>query len=285
MNLLSETPKLQKPAGSTRTTLLQKLLFAAVIVLVIVIVGALFFLYRLERQVFQLNQQAGQTQQTLKQVEGRAEAALGEASQAQASAQQAAEQRDQAEKVATQSQKDAQLAREQAQTAQNEATLAQQKAAQYQQERQEELDRLQKVLGQIAETRRTAMGVIMTLGSNSIRFDFDKANLRPENREILSRIAGVLMTLKGYHISVFGYTDDIGTQEYNLKLSERRAQAVRDYLVKAGLDPTIITTKGFGKSDPRVPGDTPQARAINRRVEIGIVDSTLRFPGSPPVGN
>ena len=124
----------------------------------------------------------------------------------------------------------------------------------------------------------------MTLGSNSIKFDFDKSDLRPENREVLSRIAGVLMNLKGYSIYVYGYTDDVGSQEYNQKLSERRAQAVRDYLVQAGLDPGILSTRGYGKSDPRVRGNSPDARTANRRVEIGIVDSRLRFQEVPPPG-
>ena len=119
------------------------------------------------------------------------------------------------------------------------------------------------------------MGLVMTLDSKSIRFDFDKANVKPEYRDILNRVAGILMTLKGYTIAVYGYTDDIGTQGYNLQLSQRRAEAVRDFLVQTGIPATIMSTKGFGKSDPRVPGDGEQARAANRRVEIGIVDSKL----------
>ena len=120
----------------------------------------------------------------------------------------------------------------------------------------------------------------MTLDSKSVRFDFDKAYVKPEYRDVLNRIAGILMTLKGYTISVYGYTDDIGTQAYNLQLSQRRAEAVRDFLVQAGISPTIMTTKGFGKSDPRVPGNSEQARAANRRVEIGIVDSRLLTNGA-----
>ena len=124
------------------------------------------------------------------------------------------------------------------------------------------------------------MGLVMTLDSKSIRFDFDKANIKPEYRDILNRIAGILMTLKGHSIAVYGYTDDIGTQTYNLQLSQRRAEAVRDVLVQAGISPAAITTaRGFGKDDPRVPGDSEQARAANRRVEIGIVDSVLLTNG------
>ena len=60
-------------------------------------------------------------------------------------------------------------------------------------------------------------------------------------------MAGVLMTLQGYQIYVYGYTDDIGPEQYNQKLSERRAAAVRDYLVQSGVDPKIIATKGYGE--------------------------------------
>ena len=121
----------------------------------------------------------------------------------------------------------------------------------------------------------------MTLGEKSIRFDFDKAEIKPQYRDILNRIAGILMTLKQYSIYVYGYTDDVGTKEYNLKLSARRAQAVRDSLVKAGIKSGVVTTKGFGKSDPRAKGETPEARSANRRVEIGVVDSRLLIEPPP----
>ena len=232
-------------------------------------------LNRLGSQVARLTQKTDAIQGQLGEVEQRSQAEAEQAAQAAASAQLAARQRDQAEDARAKSESKAQAAQQQ-------ATLAEQKAEEYRNQREQELARLQQVLGQIAETRRTAMGLVMTLGSNSVRFEFDKEEIKPEYRETLSRVAGVLMTLKGYSIYVYGYTDDVGTQEYNQKLSERRARAVRDYLVHAGLDPGIIVTKGFGKSDPRVPGDSPQVRATNRRVEIGIVDSTLHFEGTLP---
>ena len=75
----------------------------------------------------------------------------------------------------------------------------------------------------------------------------------------MNRIAGVLMTLKQYSIYVYGYTDDVGTKDYNLKLSSRRAQAVRKSLIQAGINPGLITTKGFGQSDPRVKDVSAQA--------------------------
>jgi len=225
-------------------------------------------LKRMESQINSLSEQTEQINSRLAQVEQRSQTAAQQANQAAQSARAAAAQRDQAEEARGQ--------------AVAQVQQAEQQAEEYRRQREEELTHLQQALGQIAETRRTAMGLVMTLGSESVQFDFDKSDIKPQYRETLSRIAGVLSTVRGYSIYVYGYTDDVGSQEYNLGLSERRADAVRNYLLSSGIDPNILTTKGFGKSNPRVPGDTPQARAKNRRVEIGIVDSTLRVEGIVP---
>lgn len=139
----------------------------------------------------------------------------------------------------------------------------------------DELQKLKQSLGQIAETRRTADGVVMTLGEKSLRFDSGKSTIAPQYRAILNRVAGVLTPLKGYSIYVYGYTDDSGTKEHNLELSASRARAVRAALVKAGVDQSPISTKGFGKSKLLVRDSNAKARAANRRVEIGIVYATL----------
>jgi len=237
---------------------------------------------RLDQQVARIGQQTESLVQRVKRAEDQSRKLARQASQAAADAQASALQRDTAKqaeaKLAVQAQaalKKAAAVQQQAAADQQKATEAIQQAAQYRQQREAELGQLQQVLGQIAQTRRTALGLVMTLGSNSVRFDFDEAYIKPQYRDILNRIAGVLLTLKGYSISVYGYTDDIGTQAYNLKLSERRAEAVRDLLVQAGINPAIVSTEGFGKSDPRVLGDSEQARAANRRVEIAIVDVVL----------
>ena len=84
---------------------------------------------------------------------------------------------------------------------------------------------------------------------------------------------------------VYGHTDDVGSEAYNQTLSEQRANSVRDYLAEAGIDPAIISTEGYGKSSPRVAGTSAEARAKNRRVEIGIVDVTIDYNGeAPPPG-
>jgi outer membrane protein OmpA-like peptidoglycan-associated protein len=157
------------------------------------------------------------------------------------------------------------------------AATAQEELEQIQEARRQELNRLHDALGRIVETRRTAIGLVMNLGSDAIQFDFDQAALKPENRELLSRIAGILMTAEGYRIQVGGHTDDVGTEEYNQRLSERRAQAVHDYLIEAGISPDIITTKGYGKTNPLVEGTDSTSRARNRRVEIGIIDTVVNY--------
>jgi outer membrane protein OmpA-like peptidoglycan-associated protein len=133
--------------------------------------------------------------------------------------------------------------------------------------------RLERALGQIAETRREALGLTMTLDSSQIEFDFDKATLRPENRETLSRIAGVLLTFEDISVQVVGHTDDVGSAEYNRQLSLERAATVRDYLVEAGLDSEVLSIKGLGKGSPLVAGTDPESRQRNRRVELLIVFS------------
>src|SRR5206468_12312316 len=182
-----------------------------------VVITAFYFLRRLNRlelQVAALGKQVEQTNQNLRQIAEKSDVALRQASQAEANAQQAAQLRDQAETAKAKSEEEAEVAKQQAQVARNDATLAQQKAEEYRKQREEALTRLQTALSQIADTRRTAMALIMTLGSKSIRFDFDKSDARPENREVLSRIAGELIAMKGYSMYVDGDTDDIGTQEY-----------------------------------------------------------------------
>ena len=251
---------------------------AIAVVLILVLGGGLVWtLGRLNRQMLQIGQQTAQLNRRVEGVEQQSQTFAQQASQAAANAQAAAQQRDEAKQLEADSAAQAQSAQQAAAAAEQEASQAEQKAEEYRKQREEELQQLQQVLGQIAETHRTTLGLVMTLGEKSIRFDFNKADIDPQYHDILNRIAGVLMTLQGYSIYVYGYTDDIGTQDYNLKLSGRRAQAVRDSLVQAGINPGLITTKGFGKFDPRVKGDTAQARAANRRVEIGIVDSRLLF--------
>jgi outer membrane protein OmpA-like peptidoglycan-associated protein len=119
--------------------------------------------------------------------------------------------------------------------------------------------------------------MVMNLG-DSIEFDFNRAELRSENRETLSRIAGVLLTAEGFGIQVYGHTDDVGSTGYTQELSERRAEAVRQYLIEAGVSENAIQSKGFGKAAPLVEGTDSASRQKNRRVEIAIVEVSGEMP-------
>jgi outer membrane protein OmpA-like peptidoglycan-associated protein len=96
-----------------------------------------------------------------------------------------------------------------AQLAREDASRAHEQMAQMNKEREEELNHMQEVLSHIVETRRTQNGMVMSLPDNTFKFDFDSADLKPRNRELLSRIAGILLATKDYGLSVFGYTDDV----------------------------------------------------------------------------
>lgn len=176
----------------------------------------------------------------------------------------------------------AQKAAEEAQQATEKAQQAQDAMLRMRRERQKELDEMQQALNRVVPTRRTPNGMVIVLHDATFRFPFDSASLNEKDRELLSRIAGILLVSKGYGLSIYGYTDDIGTAEYNQQLSVKRAQAVEKYLEKAGLDASIMHVKGFGKADPLVPGDTPAARAQNRRVEIALADSSIQYVRQMP---
>ena len=238
--------------------------------LVVITYLAFGHLNHLEQRVDSTGTHLNQLQKRIEELGRESETALRQATQAESYAREAAAGRVRAEAARAE-------AEDQASAARNEAENARREIERLEREREAELNRLQETLSRIVETRRTALGVVMNLGSDSMQFDFDRATLRPENRELLSRVSGVLLTMQGYGIYVYGHTDDIGTEEYNQRLSEERAAAVRDYLVESGIDSGIITTKGFGKSRPLVAGVDSASRARNRRVEIGVVNTRLKY--------
>ena len=204
-------------------------------------------------------------------------AASRRAEEAAARAAVAADMRKEAESGKHQAETVAQQAQAAAQQATEQSRAAQEKMAEMQRERQAELNQMQEALNRVVETRRTPNGMIISLPNSIFRFDFDRADLSPKNRELLSRIAGILLISKGYGLSVFGYTDDVGSAEYNQQLSVRRANAVKDYLVQAGIDPGIVNVKGYGKTSPLIENTTDEGRSKNRRVEIALTDSSIRF--------
>lgn len=106
----------------------------------------------------------------------------------------------------------------------------------------------------------------------NINFDFDHTNVREDVRQRLSRVIRLLKEMPEVDVKIVGYTDDIGSAEYNLSLSLRRAESVRDYIVNRGIDDTRLSVTGRGKTEPLVSNSTSQGRAVNRRVEFVVED-------------
>jgi OOP family OmpA-OmpF porin len=100
------------------------------------------------------------------------------------------------------------------------------------------------------------------------QFDFDKATLKPDGKRMVDEAVRLMVEQPSLQVTVEGHTDAVGSEGYNQRLSERRARAVRDYMVAEGIAADRITTKGWGKSKPVATNDTAEGRAENRRVEI-----------------
>ena len=113
---------------------------------------------------------------------------------------------------------------------------------------------------------------------DSVLFDFNSYQLKPEAKEMLRKIAKTLNENPDTVILVVGYTDSTGNFDYNVKLSEKRAEAVKNELVLNGVDPTRILVFGCGPKHPIAPNDTPEGRALNRRVEILVYPKGVTIP-------
>ena len=120
----------------------------------------------------------------------------------------------------------------------------------------------------ILQTRDTARGLIVNM--SDVLFDTAKFSLRPEAREKLAKVAGIVSGHPGLRLEVEGHTDNVGGDEYNQTLSEQRGSSVRDYLTAQGMQQGSVTTKGFGKTQPVATNETAAGRQQNRRVELVI---------------
>jgi outer membrane protein OmpA-like peptidoglycan-associated protein len=222
--------------------------------------------------------------------EADARAAQDQAAQSQAQAEEDARRRaaaEQAQADAQQQQAAALAAQQQAQAA---AAAAQQAAADSDRQRQDAIRqkeemraRLLAQLNQVLQTRDTARGLIVSMPD--VLFDFNKYTLKPEARERLARISGIVLAYPDLKLQIEGYTDSIGSDEYNQTLSEKRAESVRDYLVSSGVGMNNVAAQGLGKADPVADNSTAAGRKLNRRVEMivsGDVIGTAITPGVPP---
>jgi outer membrane protein OmpA-like peptidoglycan-associated protein len=142
---------------------------------------------------------------------------------------------------------------------------------------------LEQQLNSILQTRDSARGLIVSM--SDVLFDTGKYSLMPGAREKLAKVAGILLAYPGLNIAVGGYTDNVGSNQLNQTLSERRAGSVRDYLVQQGVAGNSVTATGFGNSVPVASNDNAAGRQANRRVELvvsgeAIGTQTVRTSGN-----
>jgi len=138
-------------------------------------------------------------------------------------------------------------------------------------------------LNEILQTRDSARGLIVSM--SDVLFDTGQYSLKPGAREKLAKVAGILIAYPSLNIAVGGYTDNVGGDDMNQKLSENRAGAVRDYLVQQGVVATTVSATGFGNSSPVSSNDNSAGRQENRRVELVVSGDAIGIPGNATTGS
>jgi outer membrane protein OmpA-like peptidoglycan-associated protein len=128
-------------------------------------------------------------------------------------------------------------------------------------------------LNTILQTHDSARGLIVNM--SDVLFDTGKYTLKPGAREKLAKVAGILLAYPGLAVEVGGYTDNIGDDAMNQRLSENRADSVRDYLVQEGVATASVTAKGFGNSSPVAENSDASGRQQNRRVELVVSGESI----------
>ncbi len=223
-----------------------------------------------------------------------AEAAKADAermkAEAERAAQEAAQQKEAAEKAKAEAQAQQQALAVEAEKARKAAEESERLRQQAEKDKADLRARLLAQLNTILATRDTARGLIANM--SDVLFKTGSFELLPGAQLRLAKISGIVLAYPGLHLDVEGHTDSVGSDEYNQTLSERRAQAVRDYLVQQGISEGSIVARGFGKTRPVASNDTAEGRQQNRRVElvlsgeaIGVTDtaySGTNPPATPP---
>jgi len=216
------------------------------------------------------------------QERAKAEAAKQEAErmkqEAQAAAQEAARMRQEAEAAQAAAMAQQQQLAAEAEKARNAAQESDRLRQQAEKEKSELRARLLQQLNTILATRDSARGLIANM--SDVLFETGKYELRTDARERLAKVSGIVLAYPGLHLEIEGHTDSVGTDEYNQQLSERRAQAVREYLVQQGIGADAIVARGLGKTSPIAPNDTAEGRQKNRRVELVLSGDAIGMNGS-----
>jgi outer membrane protein OmpA-like peptidoglycan-associated protein len=214
-------------------------------------------------------------------------AALAQQQEAEKAALKAAQDKVAAEAAAAQTSAQAaeaaRLAAQQKAAAEADAERARQAAASAEAERAELRKQLLAQLNSILQTRDSARGLIVNM--SDVLFDTGSYTLKPGAREKLAKISGILLAYPSLKVQVEGHTDSVGGDDYNQRLSERRAGSVREYLVSQQVSSESVSAFGFGKTRPVATNDTPEGRQQNRRVELVVSGAAIgENQGGVPVG-
>lgn len=184
--------------------------------------------------------------------------------------------------AASQAQAEAAKARADAEAAnaRAEAAASQQQAEKSKQEADATREKLRAQLNAVLATTESARGLIVNLGD--VLFDTARYTLKPNAQISLAKVATILTIYPDLKVQVEGYTDSVGGDAYNQKLSENRANAVHDFLVQNGVPAANVTAVGYGKADPVASNDTADGRRQNRRVNLVVSGQAIGVQTTQP---
>ncbi len=214
-----------------------------------------------------------------------------EAAQQQKAAEEQAQLQQQQRQAADQARQEADAARAEAAA---QANKARQSAAEADRLRQQAVaneaalrQQLLQQFNSVLQTRETPRGLVVNM--NDVLFDTGKYTLKEPAKEKLARISGIISSHPGLNLQIEGYTDATGTEQLNQKLSEQRANTVRDFLSGQGISPQTMTSIGYGESNPIASNDTSIGRQLNRRVEMvvsgEVIGAKIGVPPTAPGAN
>jgi outer membrane protein OmpA-like peptidoglycan-associated protein len=228
-------------------------------------------------------------QEAQEKAEADAKAAAEAEAKAKAQSEEDARRRAQAEadrQAAEKAQAEALAEQQRAQAEAEKARLAAEQAEKEKQDairqKEEMRARLLKQLNQVLETKDTDRGLVVSMPD--VLFDSGQYSLKQAARERLARISGIVLAYPDLKIQIEGYTDSIGSDEFNQRLSEKRAATVRDYLVDSGVSINSVFARGMGKASPIADNTTAAGRKLNRRVEMIVSGDVIGDVMAPQTG-
>ena len=143
----------------------------------------------------------------------------------------------------------------------------------------EAMNKLNELQSKLIQVTKDARGIILSM--SDILFDVNKASLKADLKTSLAKVAGILSVYQQFNVSIEGNTDNTGSEEHNMKLSQQRADNVMKFLVDQGMDASRLTAKGLGMSMPIADNKTKEGRQKNRRVDLVIQDKALQQNAEP----